>query len=191
MGKWWVNKMKTLSLIKFGIAIGLVYGLGLLISSDRTVPNSEFIPEMVHSVAYDSYAPNPNFADGKTLQMPPEGTIALGFMPEYPDGELPKENAGKVLKSPFDIETMDLARGAKVYATFCQVCHGLTGDGDGPVTKRGVPPPPSLKTDRVRNMMDGDIYYLISKGVGNMPPYSVQVKREDRWLVTHFIKTMK
>lgn len=177
--------------IKFGFAIILVYGLGRLISSDRTTPNSEFIPEMVHSIAYDAYAPNPTNTDGKTLQLPPKGTIALGFMPEYPDGELTKENAGKVLKSPYDQTTADLARGAKIYATFCQVCHGLSGDGDGPVTKRGVPPPPSLKTEKVRNMQDGDMYYLISKGTGNMPSYDTQIKRNDRWLVTHFIKTLK
>ena len=73
----------------------LIYGIGNLISSDRTKPNSEFIPEMVHSIAYDAYAPNPNYADGKTLQSPPNGTIAIGFMPEYPDGELTRENAGK------------------------------------------------------------------------------------------------
>ena len=161
----------------------LIYGIGNLISSDRTKPNSEFIPEMVHSIAYDAYAPNPNYADGKTLQLPPNGTIAIGFMPEYPDGEITRENAGKVLESPYDAATADLARGAKMYATFCQTCHGISGDGDGPVTKRGVPPPPSLKTDKVRNMKDGDLYYLISNGVGNMPPYKIQMKRNDRWLV--------
>jgi len=169
----------------------IIYGLGLLISSDRTKPNSEFIPEMVHSIAYDAFAPNPNNADGKTLQLPPEGSIALGFMSEYPDGELTRENAGDVLKSPFDAATADLARGAKMYATFCQVCHGISGDGDGPVTKRGVPPPPSLKTEKVAQLKDGDLYYLISNGVGNMPPYKTQMKRSDRWLVAHFIKTLK
>ncbi len=181
--------MKTI--IYFVVAILGLYGVGHSISSDKREPNTEFIPEMVHSIAYDAYSPNPNYADGKTLQTPPEGTIALGFMPEYPDGELTREKAGEVLMSPFDSKTVDMVRGAKVYATFCQTCHGLSGDGDGPVTKRGVPPPPSLKTEKVRKMPDGDIYYLISHGVGNMPPYNVQIKRNDRWLVTHFIKTMK
>ena len=191
MAKWSINKMNLKTIIYFGFAIIIVYGLGVGISSDNTEPNSEFIPEMVHSIAYDAFAPNPNTPDGKTLQLPPEGSIALGFMPEYPDGELTRENAGDVLKSPFDAATADIARGAKMYAIFCQVCHCLSGDGDGPVTKRGVPPPPSLKTEKIRNMHDGDIYYLISKGIGNMPPYDSQIKRNDRWLVTHFIKTLK
>jgi len=191
MVKWWRINMSMKSIIYFLIALALVYGLGRALSSDKTEPNVDVMPEMVHSIAYDTYAPNPVTKDGKTLQTPPKGTIARGFMPEYPDGELTRENAGDVLMSPYDAATADMARGAKMYATFCQTCHGLSGDGDGPVTKRGVPPPPSLKTDKVRNMKDGDLYYLISYGVGNMPPYKAQIKRNDRWLVTHFIKTMK
>lgn len=175
----------------FLIALAVVYGFGKILSSDKTEPNVDVMPEMVHSIAYDAFAPNPVTKDGKTLQTPPKGTIPIGFMPEYPDGELTRENAGNVLKSPYNAETVDMARGAKAYAIFCQTCHGLTGDGDGPVTKRGVPPPPSLKTDKVRNMKDGDLFYLISHGVGNMPPYQSQMNRNDRWLVAHFIKTLK
>lgn len=191
MAKWWKTDMNTKTIIYFILTVLAIYLVGQTISSDRGEPNSEFIPEMVHSIAYDAFAPNPNASDGKTLQSPPIGTIAIGFMPEYPDGELTRENAGTVLKNPFIMDNTDLSRGADVYATFCQTCHGLNGDGDGPVTKRGVPPPPSLKTDKVRKMKDGDIYYLISHGIGNMPPYRSQVKRNDRWLVTHFIRTLK
>lgn len=183
--------MKSKTIIYFILTVAVIYLIGHTISSDRSEPNTEFIPEMVHSIAYDAFASNPNTVDGKTLQTPPTGTIPIGFMPEYPDGELTIENAGTVLKNPFKMDNADLARGAYVYATFCQTCHGLNGDGDGPVTKRGVPPPPSIKTDKVRKLKDGDIYYLISNGVGNMPPYKTQIKRNDRWLVTHFIKTLK
>lgn len=179
------------SLIYFVLALVGVYGIGQALSSKKMEPNVDIMPGMVHSVAYDSYAPNPNTKDGKTLQAPPKGTIALGFMPEYPDGKLTRENAGDVITSPYDSVTADMARGAKMYAIFCQTCHGLSGDGDGPVTKRGVPPPPSLKTDKVRKMKDGDLYYLITHGVGNMPPYQTQMKRNDRWLVGHYIKTLK
>ena len=39
-----------------------------------------------------------------------------------------------------------IQRGADTYRVFCTSCHGASGTGDGPVTKRGFPPPPSLLT---------------------------------------------
>jgi hypothetical protein len=179
---------KSVFYVIFSI-IGL-YLFGQFLARDTGQPNVEFLPEMVYSPAYSAFAENPNFSDGKTLQLPPEGSIPLGFLPEYPDGELTAENAGEVLHSPLINEEIDRNRGAFIYATFCQICHGFNGDGDGPVTKRGVPPPPSLKTEKVRKMRDGDLYFLISRGVGNMPGYDIQIKRSDRWQVVEFLKTL-
>lgn len=66
----------------------------------------------------------------------------------------------------------------------------MTGLGDGPVTKRGVPPPPSLLTENVINMKDGQLYFIISHGKGNMASYRSQVQRNDRWKVIQFLRTM-
>jgi len=145
---------------------------------------------MVHSIPYDAFSKNPNYPDGKTLQSPVEGTIAKGFLPEYSDGELTEELAGNVLNNSIEPTEKHVLRGEWVYRNYCQVCHGMTGLGDGPVTKRGVPPPPSLLSDKVKNMKDGQLYFIISNGRGNMPPYQSQVQREDRWNVIHFIRTM-
>src|SRR6516162_6139726 len=48
---------------------------------DLTRRNLEILPEMAYSPAYDSYAPNVNFPDGKTLQLPEPGTIPRGRLP--------------------------------------------------------------------------------------------------------------
>ncbi len=183
--------MKAKSILYVIFSIMGLYLFGQFLSRDIGSPNVEFLPEMVYSPAYSAYSENPNFPDRKTLQPPPEGSIPIGYLPEYPDGELTAENAGEVLHNPLENHEIDLNRGAFIYAAFCQTCHGLNGDGDGPVTKRGVPPPPSIKTDKVHNMKDGELYYLISRGIGNMPGYDIQIKREDRWQVTEFIKTLK
>jgi mono/diheme cytochrome c family protein len=58
------------------------------------------------------------------------------------------------------------------------------------VTKRGVPPPSSLLSENVKNMKDGQLYFIISNGKGNMASYRSQVQREDRWKVIKFIRTM-
>jgi len=182
--------MDMKSIIKLGIVIVLLMGLQKCLYNNPRDLNVEFVPEMVHSVAFDAYAYNPNYADGKTLKMPVKGTIAQGFLPEYSEGELTEDIAGKVLLNPLEITDKNSVRGEWIYRTYCQVCHGMTGLGDGPVTKRGVPPPPSLLSDNVKNMKDGQLYFIISNGKGNMASYKSQVQREDRWKVIQYLRTM-
>src|SRR5262249_34577094 len=92
--------------------------------------NFEAMPEMVRSVAYKSCPENPNFFDGKPLQLPPEGTIPRAGVqgPARP--------------------------GAVVYQTYCLPCHGPAGKGDGLVAMRGFPPPPSFLTDHALGLTD-------------------------------------
>lgn len=72
---------------------------------DYSKPNIEFLPTMVHSPAYDAYAANPNFPNGRTLQAPVPGTIPRGELPLY--YTVSKEDAvraGLELKNPFALD---------------------------------------------------------------------------------------
>ena len=68
--------------------------------------NLEFFPEMVHSVTYETFAPNENFRDGKTLQQPVSGTIVrprqglAHRLRHAPHCRCPA-GAGHVLQRPF------------------------------------------------------------------------------------------
>ncbi len=117
-----------------------------IFSSDPTRPNFEFLPQMAHSPRYNAFAPNPNFADGSTLQRSEPGTIARGSMPlHYAATPQDALRAGEELKSPLDLSNVRAReRGAFVFSNFCAVCHGAGGAGNGPVAQRGYPPPPSL-----------------------------------------------
>lgn len=55
----------------------LVISLILLIScnTDRNKRGYEYFPDMVYSDAYETYAPNPIFADGKTAQLPGKSVV--------------------------------------------------------------------------------------------------------------------
>ena len=81
--------------------------------------------------------------------------------------------------------------GQTTYFRFCAVCHGATGLGDGPVTRRGVPPPPSFMLDNAVNMADGQMYHVITLGQNNMASYASQVSREDRWKVIRYVRTLQ
>lgn len=43
------------------------------------------------------------------------------------------------------------ASGGQTYETHCAACHGVRGDGDGPVAATLRAPPPSLRTLAARN----------------------------------------
>jgi mono/diheme cytochrome c family protein len=82
-------------------------------------------------------------------------------------------------------------RGRAVFASFCAVCHGAGGNGDGPVTRRGVPPPPSLFGENAMGMSDGRMYHIITSGQGNMAAYASQVERLDRWRIIRYIRSLQ
>ena len=72
-----------------------------LMSPDPAQPNLEFLPQMVHSPRYNAFSPNPNFADGTTLQHPEPGTIARGSKPlHYAATPQDALRAGEELHSP-------------------------------------------------------------------------------------------
>lgn len=160
---------------------------------DFSRPNVEFFPEMVHSLAYEAFAPNPNFRDGKTLQQPVAGTIARGELPLHFD-PTPEDaaRAGRELQSPFaPDDPAALRRGAFVYSVFCQHCHGPNGEGDGPVARRGFPPPASLLGPNARQMKDGEIFHALTYGKGNMPSHAAQLSRADRWRAVAHVRTLQ
>lgn len=154
-------------------------------------PGWEYMPDMVHSVAYDAFAPNPVTADRKTLRRPAEGTVPRGFRP-FPYGPGPEEaeRAGRELRNPLPPTPEVLARGEKLYGTFCRPCHGVTGQGDGPVTEK-FPPPPAYTSTGTRDLPPGRLYHVISQGSGRMPSYATQIDATDRWRLVHWVRTLQ
>jgi mono/diheme cytochrome c family protein len=158
-------------------------------------PNYSFLPEsqMADPVAYDSFSPNPNFSDGLTLRSPPAGTIARGHLPLHYD-PTPQDalRAGEELHSPFsEKDTAHQERGSIVFANFCQVCHGPLGQGNGPITQGGFPPPASLLADRAVRMKDGQMFHVLTYGQGNMPAFRFQLSRDDRWNVILHVRMLQ
>lgn len=162
---------------------------GAMAKRDTSVPNVEFLPEMVRTSRWNAYSANPFFADGKTLQSPAPGTIPRGKIPlPYAKTEADATRAGRELRNPFAAtDAVALARGAVVYQNFCLPCHGATGAGDGPVVRRGYPAPTRSEVP----LSDGEMFHVITYGRGNMASYAAQVSREDRWRAILFIRAQE
>lgn len=158
-------------------------------SGDR--PGLAVMPEMFHSVPYDSYDPNAALPRNQTLQPTPAGAIARGFSPtHYGPGPTEALAAGRELVNPLEPSAAAVRRGSRLFAASCAVCHGPRGAGDGPI----VPPfpnPPSLATDRAKRLPDGQVFHIITHGQGIMPPHGGMVAPEDRWAIVLFIRWLQ
>lgn len=155
--------------------------------------NVVYFDDMYRSVASQTQAPSAYFPNGETQQPPVVGTIPRGSMPlHYGVSEDEMIRAGEELASPFAADsTAHVARGQAVYQTYCGVCHGPGGQGDGAVAKRGYPPPPSLLAEQALNRKDGQMFHIITYGYKNMPSYAAQVDRDDRWHVIAYIRQLQ
>jgi mono/diheme cytochrome c family protein len=162
--------------------------------ADRHEPafRYEFLPDMAHSVPYDAFAPNPVTRNGQTLQPPVAGTIPRGApLPDY-SAATPEEaeRAGRELVNPVAPAAVALARGRAVYQTFCLVCHGAAGAGDGPLIPK-FPNPPSYSSARLLALPDGQIFHVITHGTGAMPAYAGQIAPDDRWKAVLYVRTLQ
>jgi mono/diheme cytochrome c family protein len=155
-----------LNLFLLTVLVALV-AANLGLNDNPTHRNWEAMPEMVRTIAYKSFTANPEFADGKTMQLPPEGAVP--------------RPAAHVSTRP----------GATVYQIYCQPCHGGAGKGDGPVAMRGFPPPPSLLADHAVHLTDDQMFEIVSHGQKNMPSYAVQVPPQDRRAAISYVRSLQ
>lgn len=81
------------------------------------------------------------------------------------------------------------ARGDTLYHTFCAVCHGMAGAGDGPVGPQVAAP--SLLTDRAKAYSDGYLYSIIRYGRGVMPRYGDKVRGTKRWEIVNYVRQLQ
>jgi mono/diheme cytochrome c family protein len=174
-------------------ALIVTIALNFTLRRDPARPNYEYLPEMVHAVSSESFTANANFADGKTLQAPPEGAIPRGHPPlGYEATEEDALRAAVELLNPVDPDDSEAAnRGRHVFQTFCLTCHGGGGKGDGPVAMRGFPPPPSLLVQKTVDMSDGQMFHVVTFGQKNMPGYAVQVPPDDRWKAIRYVRVLQ
>ncbi len=175
------------------IALVLSVAGGLLIRSQPSRPNFEILPEMVRTAAYKAYSANPNFPDGKTLQVPPPETRPRGLRRvDFLATEADAIRAGEELNNPFKADDLAAsARGAFVFRTWCLPCHGATGRGDGQVPQRGFPAPPPLNSEKSLALKDGRMFHILTYGQKNMPAYASQMSEDDRWKAILHVRSLQ
>jgi mono/diheme cytochrome c family protein len=175
------------------LLVGGLYALAFATKRDPRVRNLEVLPaDMVDSPAAESGRLVAGFPDRLVQRTPPAGTVPRdALLLDY--GPTPEEaaRAGRELVDPEPASPEALERGAQVFANVCATCHGIGGLGDGAVTKRGVPPPPSFLRPESKALGDGEMFHAVTFGRKNMPALAAQVTPEDRWRAIRHVRTLQ
>ena len=153
--------------------------------------------EPIHLVSdmdwQDKFQPEeaaPLWTDGRAMRPMVDGTVARGQL--HADEGLVRGMIGDkyLAKVPIPVDARVVRRGQDRFAIFCAPCHDRTGSGRGIVVKLGYPQPVDLTSDRVLHMPDGQVFWTISNGVRNMPPYRKQIPIEDRWAIVTWVRVL-
>jgi len=128
--------------------------------------------------------------------------LLLGFFVSAQDKKTPEKSAANSPISAIPIDAArrenpvkpteeSLARGKKQYGFDCAMCHGKAGDGKGEVAadmklKMNDETDPALLRDRT----DGELFYIIQKGKGDMPPEGSRVKDETIWDMVNYVRSL-
>ncbi|MBL7697442.1 MAG: c-type cytochrome [Chitinophagaceae bacterium] len=99
------------------------------------------------------------------------------------------ENA-RDLKNPFRDDTSAIAKGRELYKLHCWQCHGESGYGDGAAGGALGAQPANFHSNRVRRQADGELFWKLANGRGNMPPFKDVLKDEERWELITYIRKM-
>ncbi|HEX9545268.1 MAG TPA: cytochrome c [Pyrinomonadaceae bacterium] len=92
---------------------------------------------------------------------------------------------------PLPVTKEIVERGKERYEIFCTVCHGLTGNGDGMIVRRGFRRAASFNDDRLRQAPVGHFFDAITNGWGVMPAYAPQIPAQDRWAIIAYIRALQ
>jgi mono/diheme cytochrome c family protein len=154
------------------------------------------------------------FGDGSSMRQPIEGTIPRGQLrsdAEYYTGKkantarptatpaTQQQTAGGQANTypddvdafPFPVTKEVVDRGRERYEIFCTACHGLTGNGDGMIVRRGFRRAASFNDDRLRQAPVGHFFDAITNGWGAMPSYASQIPVQDRWAIITYIRALQ
>ncbi len=96
------------------------------------------------------------------------------------------------MTSPIPRSPQALQQGQATFNVNCAICHGADGRGTGPVAERfaagSANPPADFTSQRVRSRTDGQLFWIISNGLGNMPPFADLLTDDQRWQLVQVIR---
>jgi mono/diheme cytochrome c family protein len=101
---------------------------------------------------------------------------------------VPLEAVNKV--NPVKPSPESLARAKKIYGYECALCHGDDGGGTGDLAKNMKAKMPDFRDPTsLKAKTDGELYYVIKNGKGEMEGEGERVKPDDTWNLVNYLRS--
>lgn len=162
------------------------------------VPRIHIIQDMDNQPKLGPQAASPLFADTRAMRPPVAGTVERAVALDLPVLTSGRRGEQWVEVVPLALDEAAQRRGKERYEVFCTPCHGSSGVGDGPVSKRAEELaegtwaiPSSLFAEQSRNLRAGQLFDTVSRGVRNMPGYGAQIGVSDRWAIVAHVQALQ
>lgn len=195
------------------IKLAAVFGAAAMVLNScgpKDNPPLVYFPDMYFPVAYDplmkaedAYSKHENEIpafvknDGATGLIPVDGTVArnkdgiiennssLALTPDQYNGGY--DESKTMMSAPLNAanNAKDIERGKGLYEKTCSACHGVGGDGQGPIVQSGAYSGVPAYADR--DITVGSVHYVITYGRNAMGSYAGQLNAGDRWRVAMYV----
>ena len=118
--------------------------------------------------------------------------IAIRTSVDKVNTQLLKEFGIQIHSAP--TRPVSLENGKALYESNCKVCHGISGNGDGPIAKQFDPAPAVLSDPQITgdgNSAAYDNFQVINVGIANtaMVGWADMFSESDLWDVTYYIRS--
>jgi mono/diheme cytochrome c family protein len=93
--------------------------------------------------------------------------------------------------NPVKATPESLAEGKKWYGYDCVMCHGKDGDGKGDVgADMKLKVSDFTNPATLKGKTDGELFYVIKNGKGDMPPEGSRMKPEGLWNLVNYVRSL-
>lgn len=99
------------------------------------------------------------------------------------------KEAAVTVANPVPATADSIDRGAYLFELNCQVCHGKSGLGDGPVGLKFDPAPVDLSDAYTQDQADGQLFFTLTRGRVAMPYYRDALSQKERWDVINYVRS--
>jgi mono/diheme cytochrome c family protein len=216
--RWKVPVWLSLVAVAFVIFTWLPISVALSARTDKAKrePRVHIIQDMDNQVKYKAQDANPLFNDGRAQRGRIPGTIArgelmiddvyhLGFSAPKAGETTPQfitgypEQIQQKLNNPESARAF-LELGQTKFNITCAMCHGVDGQGNGPVNVRANElgagqtgwVQPSNMVDAIRIARpNGHLYNTVNNGIRKMGGYGTQLSPDERWAVVAYVRTLQ
>jgi len=134
----------------------------------------------------------PSFMEIQPSYRPMENPLPVPARSIPIEGAVYIPNSQVLPVNPTKADDASITRGAELYNINCKMCHGQTGEGNGPVAAFLTNfKPANLTSPLIQAFPDGQIFMTISNGVPErMPPLNENLTVSERWDVVNYVRTL-